>query len=96
MDTDQPAVTPPGDPAREWFWTGVPAGFIFSIVGLVVWAVLGLWPSVVLVVALVAATAWLPCRDGTHCLTRYVAGVAVLLVPAAVVYTVFIRAVLGR
>jgi len=85
---------PPGaqpDPANEWFWTGVPAGFILAVLGILLWIFVGFWIGLLIVLALVGVGGRIAMRDGPESLQKYLMGTGVLLVPAAIVYLAFIR-----
>jgi hypothetical protein len=91
VSSPEPPTGAQPDPANEWFWTGVPAGFILGVVGILLWVLLGFWIGLVIVLAVVAVGARIAIRDGQESLQKYLLGTAVLLVPAAIVYLAFIR-----
>ena len=78
------------DTAHEWFWTGVPAGFILGVIGMVLWLLIGFWLGALIVLVIVGLGGRLAWRDGQDSLVRYLGGTAVLLVPAAIIYLAFI------
>jgi hypothetical protein len=90
VDSQQPSTGTGPDPANEWFWTGVPAGFILGVIGVLLWLLLGFWIGALIILAIVGLGGRLAWRDGQESLVRYLAGTAVLLVPAAIVYLAFL------
>jgi hypothetical protein len=90
VDQQQPQARPEPDPANEWFWTGVPAGFILGVIGVLLWLLLGFWIGALIILAIVALGGRLAWRDGQDSLVRYLTGTAILLVPAAIIYLAFI------
>jgi hypothetical protein len=92
----EPSARGAPDPASEWFWTGVPAGFILGVIGTVLWLLVGFWLGSLVVLAAVGFGARLALRDGQQSLVRYLVGTAVFLVPIAIVYLAFIKSLLGR
>lgn len=94
VDSQESSTGPQPDPANEWFWTGVPAGFILAVVGLVLWVLLGFWIGALIILAVVAIGGRIAIRDGQDSLVKYLLGTAVLLVPGAIVYLAFIRSLL--
>jgi hypothetical protein len=93
VNSPEPPPGAPPDPAKEWFWTGVPAGFILGVIGILLWVFLGFWIGLVIILALVAVGARIAVRDGPESVQKYLLGTAVLLVPAAIVYLAFIRTI---
>jgi hypothetical protein len=94
VDPQQPSTGPGpssgSDPANEWFWTGVPAGFILGVIGVILSLILGFWIGALIILVIVALGGRLAWRDGQESLVRYLAGTAILLIPAAIVYLVVI------
>jgi hypothetical protein len=82
------------DTAHEWFWTGIPAGFILAVIGGVLWLILDFWLSALVVLVVVGLGARVANRDGQESLIRYLAGTAVLLVPGFVIWG-FIKSLLN-
>jgi hypothetical protein len=94
VDPQQPPTGPEPDPANEWFWTGIPAGFILGVIGVFLWLLLGFWIGALIILAAVAFGGRLAWRDGQESLVRYLAGTAILLVPAAIIYLAVIKPLL--
>lgn len=99
MQGVQPDATPPRadlDLERDWFWTGVPAGFIIGVFAAIGWFVAGAWVALVIaVVFLIAGAVWSG-RDGGQCRAMFTIGSLILLVPSLIVEFVVIHHYLGR
>jgi hypothetical protein len=95
----QPDSTPPPkdlDLERDWFWTGVPAGFIIAVFAAVAWLVAGFWVAFIVAVAFVVAGAVWAGRDGGQCRTMFTLGSLLFLLPGLLVEFVVIHHYLGR
>jgi hypothetical protein len=95
----QPDSTPPRanlDLERDWFWTGVPAGFIVAVFAALGWFVAGFWVALAVTVVLVLAGVVWSGRDGKQCRAMFTVGSLILLLPGLIVEFVVIHHVLGR
>jgi hypothetical protein len=84
------------DLERDWFWTGVPAGFIVAVFAAAGWFVAGFWIALIIAVVLVVAGAVWSGRDGAQCRAMFTLGSLILLVPGLIVEFVVIHHYLGR
>jgi hypothetical protein len=95
----QPDSTPPRadlDLERDWFWTGIPAGFIIAVFAAAAWLLAGWWAALVVAVVLVVAGAVWSGRDGGQCRAMFTIGSLILLAPSLVVEWVVIHHFLNR
>lgn len=96
MQPDRPQPPADLDLERDWFWTGVPGGFIIGVLAALGWLLAGGWVALVVAVVLVIAGAVWSGRDGAQCRAMFSVGSLILLVPSLIVEYVVIHVYLGR
>lgn len=96
MQPDSTPSPPDRDLERDWFWTGVPAGFIVAVFAGVAWFAAGFWVALVVALVLLVAGAVWAGRDGAQCRAMFSVGSLILLVPSLIVEFIVIHHILGR
>lgn len=97
-DVQPDSSSPPAnlDLERDWFWTGVPAGFIVGVFAAIGWFLAGAWVALIIAIVFVVAGAVWSGRDGKQCRAMFTIGSLVLLLPSLIVEFVVIHHYLGR